>query len=117
MDGEAPELVQLCSSPTHPPDCDRNEQLSYIHHRLDRTFLEAATDPKHRLHKASLGPKSDLKVSQKTKKKWGKVYQKKDTNTEKKCIKLLLILDGSYDLIFYMGMFRFVHEYFIISSV
>jgi len=64
LDGEAPQLVQLCSSPTHPPDCDRNEQLSYIHHRLDRTFLEAATDPKHRLHTAALGPKSDLKVGQ-----------------------------------------------------
>jgi len=67
MDGCPPELVQLCSSPTHPPDCDRNEQLSYIHHRLDRTFLDAATDPSHRLHKAALGPRgprSELKVDQ-----------------------------------------------------
>lgn len=62
MDGCPPELVQLCSSPTHPPDCDRNEQLSYIHHRLDRTFLDAATDPSHRLHKAALGPRSELKA-------------------------------------------------------
>jgi len=65
MDGCPPELVQLCSSPTHPPDCDRNEQLSYIHHRLDRTFLDAATDPSHRLHKAALGPRSELKAGKK----------------------------------------------------
>eukprot|EP00438_Fugacium_kawagutii_P001210 Skav223406 [mRNA] locus=scaffold350:5013:19473:- [translate_table: standard] len=62
FDGHSPQLVQLCSSPTHPPDCDRNEQLSYIHHRLDRSFLEAATDPTHRLHKTALGPQSDLKA-------------------------------------------------------
>lgn len=62
LDGYPPQLVQLCSSPTHPPDCDRNEQLSYIHHCLDRAFMAAAQDPSHRLHKAALGPSSELKV-------------------------------------------------------
>ena len=44
LDGHSPQLVQLCSSPTHPPDCDRNEQLCYIHHKLDRELLAAALE-------------------------------------------------------------------------
>ncbi|CAJ1454689.1 unnamed protein product [Effrenium voratum] len=60
VDGATPKLVQLCSSPTHPPDCGRDEQLQYIHHQLDREFLRAAADPCHRLHKAALAPNAQL---------------------------------------------------------
>lgn len=49
-DGQAPTLVQLCSSPTNPPDCGRNEQLLYIHIKLDADLTLAASDPEHSLH-------------------------------------------------------------------
>ena len=61
-DGCPPQLVQLCSSPTHPPDCERNEQLRYIQYMLNREFLQAAVNPSHRLHKTALAPQSSLKA-------------------------------------------------------
>lgn len=56
IDGSPPQLVQLCSSPTHPPDCDRNQQLRYMHAKLDRELLQAAANPAHRLHRTALAP-------------------------------------------------------------
>ena len=61
-EGSAPNLVQICSSPTHPPDCDRDEQLRYVHHRLNGSLLAAATEPGHPLHKAAVaGVKLDVR--------------------------------------------------------
>ncbi|CAE7659578.1 unnamed protein product, partial [Symbiodinium necroappetens] len=61
LDGCSPQLVQLCSSPTHPPDCERNDQLRYIQYMLNREFLQAALNPSHRLHKAAMAPQNSLK--------------------------------------------------------
>ncbi|CAE7356948.1 ARP2 [Symbiodinium pilosum] len=62
LDGCPPQIVQLCSSPTHPPDCERNDQLRYIQYLLNREFLLAAANPSHRLHRAALAPLSHLKA-------------------------------------------------------
>jgi len=43
-EGEAPRIVQLCSSPSHPPDCDRGEQLLYIHSQIDLALEHAVQD-------------------------------------------------------------------------
>merc|ERR1719362_1207747 len=49
-DGSAPHIVQLCSSPTHPPDCEHSDQLVFIHKQLDMMLLAAARDSDHPLH-------------------------------------------------------------------
>lgn len=59
VDGRAegygpPQIVQLCSSPTHPPDCSRNNQLRFIHGQLDSALTAAVADPKHLLRKVAL---------------------------------------------------------------
>jgi len=55
-DGHAPHLVQLCSSPTHPPDCDHDEQLPFIHSQIDAALLQAAANPEDQLHRVALCP-------------------------------------------------------------
>eukprot|EP00440_Ansanella_granifera_P041594 gb/GFBE01045104.1/.p1 GENE.gb/GFBE01045104.1/~~gb/GFBE01045104.1/.p1 ORF type:complete len:757 (+),score=120.07 gb/GFBE01045104.1/:1-2271(+) len=60
-DGCAPKIVQLCSSPTHPPDCNRDEQLMHIQKLLTRELVSAAMDPSHKLHSTALA--SNLKPS------------------------------------------------------
>jgi len=62
LDGCPPQIVQLCSSPTHPPDCERGEQLRYIQRELQKELVQAAANPTHRLHKAALAPESSLKA-------------------------------------------------------
>mmetsp|Transcript_271 Transcript_271/g.677 ORF Transcript_271/g.677 Transcript_271/m.677 type:complete len:750 (-) Transcript_271:70-2319(-) len=64
QDGSPPTLVQLCSSPTHRPDCSRQEQLIYIHQKLDADLWRAAADPENPLHAAAVGG-ADLKVGAK----------------------------------------------------
>ncbi|CAE8599629.1 unnamed protein product [Polarella glacialis] len=53
-EGHPPTLVQLCSSPTHPSDCDHNEQLQFIHTKVDDELARAAADAQHPLHWAAL---------------------------------------------------------------
>lgn len=50
----APRLVQLCSSPTHPPDCSRGGQLRFVHAQLDSALAAAASYEPHPLRKAAL---------------------------------------------------------------
>lgn len=52
-DGKPPHLVQLCSSPTHPPDCDREDELAYVHEQIDLQLLRAASDPGDPLHRTA----------------------------------------------------------------
>lgn len=49
-----PKLVQLCSSPSHPPDCEREWQLHHIQQEIDCQFELAAQDPRHPYHSAAL---------------------------------------------------------------
>jgi len=53
-DGVAPGLVQLCSSATHPPHCDRQDQFNYIQRQVDGILVAAASDACHPLHNASM---------------------------------------------------------------
>eukprot|EP00929_Paragymnodinium_shiwhaense_P083006 TRINITY_DN4404_c0_g1_i2.p1 TRINITY_DN4404_c0_g1~~TRINITY_DN4404_c0_g1_i2.p1 ORF type:complete len:1000 (+),score=264.78 TRINITY_DN4404_c0_g1_i2:70-3069(+) len=54
-EGGPPRLVQLCSSPTHPPDCEHNEQLQFITDEVDKALVRAAFDRQHPLHKVAIG--------------------------------------------------------------
>eukprot|EP00931_Biecheleriopsis_adriatica_P050398 TRINITY_DN29175_c0_g1_i1.p1 TRINITY_DN29175_c0_g1~~TRINITY_DN29175_c0_g1_i1.p1 ORF type:complete len:751 (+),score=92.26 TRINITY_DN29175_c0_g1_i1:43-2253(+) len=54
----APNIVQLCSSPTHPPDCDRDHQLQYIFDSIDRILSVAAKDPLHPYYNIVMAPAS-----------------------------------------------------------
>jgi len=54
----APNIVQLCSSPTHPPECDRRMQLLYVHRQADLALRTAAQDPGHPLHSTAMAPAS-----------------------------------------------------------
>lgn len=49
-DGVIPPMLQLCSSPTHPPDCVHHQQLLYVHYELNARIREAASNPDHQLH-------------------------------------------------------------------
>jgi len=59
-DGLPPQLVQHCSSPTHPPDCDHQELMDFIHVSLDEAFEQAAMDPLHSLRTVAVGGTAPL---------------------------------------------------------
>lgn len=60
-DGQPPRLVQHCSSPTHPPDCDHRELMPFIHRELNQVFQQAAMDSSHSLHAVAVGGAPPLK--------------------------------------------------------
>merc|ERR1719329_1397199 len=47
---EPPRVLQLCSSPTHPPDCDHSDLMDFIHMELDVRLAAGAAAPDHPLH-------------------------------------------------------------------
>mmetsp|Transcript_83868 Transcript_83868/g.175447 ORF Transcript_83868/g.175447 Transcript_83868/m.175447 type:complete len:819 (-) Transcript_83868:81-2537(-) len=55
-------IVQLCSSPTHPSDCDRCDQLRYIFSRVNQALLQAALQPEDPLYKVALNHGAEPKV-------------------------------------------------------
>mmetsp|Transcript_37525 Transcript_37525/g.74485 ORF Transcript_37525/g.74485 Transcript_37525/m.74485 type:complete len:977 (-) Transcript_37525:101-3031(-) len=61
-DDSAPHIVQLCSSPTHPPDCEHGNQLVFIHRQLDMMLLTAARDLDDPLHYVAVKSTQPLAV-------------------------------------------------------
>eukprot|EP00927_Polykrikos_kofoidii_P030125 TRINITY_DN25984_c0_g1_i1.p1 TRINITY_DN25984_c0_g1~~TRINITY_DN25984_c0_g1_i1.p1 ORF type:complete len:1024 (-),score=175.31 TRINITY_DN25984_c0_g1_i1:447-3518(-) len=59
-EGQPPRLVQLCSSPTHPPDCGHGDQLRFISSEISSILIRAAADPSHPLHYAAFGSNACL---------------------------------------------------------